>query len=77
MAYTNYKKSKETNTRIFPAIVAMLGLFMAGGGYFLFRDEGIAPTVDIHFWHLYYSDNRGLYLCQKKSSISRRIISAI
>lgn len=66
MAYANYKKRHETNTHIFPAITAMLGLLIGGIliFYFEFKEN---PHQLVYILLMYLLLIFGAYIYAKKN----------
>jgi amino acid transporter len=68
MAYANYKKRKQTNTHILPAIIAMIGLF--GSGILIFYFEFTENPVQlIYIFIMYLILIIGAFVYSKKGII--------
>ena len=67
MAFANYRKRHETKTHIFPAIVAMLGLFVAGVLIFWFEYQN-DPVQLVYIISIYAVLALGAFVYAKKQS---------
>jgi amino acid transporter len=67
MAYANFKMRAKTNTRIFPAVVAMLGLLMAGILIFYFELKE-SPWQLLYIMGMYVVLIIGAYIYARKKA---------